>query len=70
MLDIDDFAELLYQLFDSHFGVIHDDRDAHYIWQFAAPNGKGLQFGATTTQHTDDAVKGAMPVIGEHNECM
>src|SRR6266699_1027601 len=68
MPDIDNFAKLLHQLFDSHLGVIHNDRDAHHVWKLTTPNRERLHIRAAATQNTNDTVEQTMAVIGKEDQ--
>src|SRR6266568_4638981 len=68
MPDIDNFAKLLHQLFDSHLGVVHNDRDAHHVGQFTASDRKRLHVRATTAQETYDTVEHTVAIIGKEDQ--
>src|SRR5579872_1043067 len=70
MPDIDNFAQLLDQLFDPHFGVIHLDSDARDVRHFALADGDGLSLGAATAQHPDDTINHARFVVCQYDQRM
>src|SRR5690348_2368828 len=70
MSDIDNFAQLLDQLFDPYFGVTHLDGDARDVWYFALADRDGLRLGAAAAQHPDHSINHARLVVRQHEQRM
>src|SRR5579859_6798288 len=70
MSDIDNFAQLLDQLFDPYFGVTHLDSDTRDVRYLTLADGDGLRLGAAAAQHPDDSINHARLVVRQHEQCM